>query len=331
MILFLAYAVLQTSYPCIGLAANPVVGTGEAAFLASVRREMRLGLDGGTMTLKWDEVATQGLKSVSDGVGLANLTGQKELLTIATIDTVKKRLPADLADLQWDDPVLEKRFDDLLGQVAPIVAGKISWISLGNEVNPYLTAHAEELQPYLRFLAHERDTVHRLLPKVQVGVTITCMDSTLQSYIPKALQQGMDVTIFTYYPLDPQFKVIVPLQTKQHFDAMLDIAGDRPLLLQEIGCPTSDASGGSEAIQADFVNQVFDQMDAHAGKIGLGVFFMENDFSADQLKLWTAYYGIGAPSFIGYLATLGLCDGTGKPKAAWPAFIAACEKRKPIQ
>jgi hypothetical protein len=318
------------TYPTnLGLAINLPEGAGAPELMAAMRKEVRLGLDGGTITLKWDEVASSGVKSVSDGLGAAAFMGQRVLLTISTIDTVRRRVPPEFAHTPWDDAGLESRFDALLTQVAAFGGMNLGWISLGNEVNPYLAGHPEEVAAYLRFLDHERETVHRLLPQVGVGVTITCMDAIDQPDLAEQLQKSMDVIVFTYYPLKG-FKVVTPLATDRHFGFMTKIAAGRPLLLQEIGCPSDELTGSSQAVQADFVNQVFDQLDSHGDSIPLAVFFIQGDFSAKQVRDLTGYYGLAEPAFGAYLGSLGLCDAVGKPKKAWGTFAAACLKRKPI-
>ncbi len=330
MVLSLLLAGLAGPYPCLGLALNVPAGGGADAFLSAMRQQIRLGLDGGTISVKWDEVASGGTKSVTDGVGGAAFMGQKVLLTIATIDTVRRRLPSALMSSAWDDPGLETQFDSFLGRIAPMVKDKVAWISLGNEVNPYLAAHPDEVTPYLKFLAHSRDTVHRLLPGVGVGVTLTCMDAIGQPQLAERLQEGMDVSVFTYYPLIG-FKVPAPLQTDRHFSFMTGLAGSKPLLLQEIGCPAAEEAGSSEALQAQFVDQVFEQLDIHAARIPLAAFFMQCDFSKQTVHDMTSYYGVDQAPFAAFLGSLGLRDQAGKPRKAWSEFATACLKRKPIE
>ena len=330
MLCFVGALLALSPYPKLGLALNVPEGGGQDAYLVAMRQQVRLGLDGGTISVKWDEIAQSGTKPLSDGIGGATFMGQKVLLTIATIDTVKRRLPPSLMGAGWDDPGLQRQFDGLLEGLSPIVKGHISWLSLGNEVNPYLTAHPQEQAPYLRFLAHSRGTVHRLLPGVGVGVTATCTDAMQDPALAKRLQQGMDATVFTYYTLQG-LNPGGSLRTEGDFSFMEQVAGARPLLLQEIGCPASPRAGSSEEIQARFVQEVFEQLDRNASTVQLAVFFMQCDFSKSAVAVLTGYYGLDQAPFAAFLGSLGLRDATGKPRKAWDVFAAACMKRKPIE
>ncbi|HWD41597.1 MAG TPA: hypothetical protein VG944_22330, partial [Fimbriimonas sp.] len=229
MLALLALAVLAPTQR-IGLALNVPQGGGADAFIGAMRQQIRLGLDGNALSLKWDEFETQNGKPLDDGLGAATLMGQKVLLTIATIDTVHRRLPADLATTKWDDPKMERRFDKFLETIAPKLRDNVQWVSLGNEVNLYLASHADETAGYLKFLAHERDTLHQLIPNMAVGVTVTDGDGIKAPELVKTLQAGMDVVVFTFYPLNGM-QVLPPTDVPQHFRFMTGIAQDRPLLL----------------------------------------------------------------------------------------------------
>ena len=313
----------------IGLALNVPEPAGPAGFMAAMRKQIRLGLDGENISLKWDEYETSS-KGLEDGINGAVFMGQQPLLTISTIDTVRRRVPADIATTPWDDPKFEHRFDAFLQGLAPKLKDKVGWISLGNEVNVYLAQHPDETASYLKFLAHERELLHGLLPGVPVGVTVTCADGQKAPEIVKALQEGMDVTVFTYYPLDG-FKVQPLSEVPKGFEFMLSIAGSRPMLLQEIGYPASPLNGSSEDQQAQFVSAVFDQLKAHQDQIPLGCFFIQGDFSEAQLSVLDTYYGVNAPEFHAFLGSLGLCDAKGKPRKAWAVFTKECLGLKPVQ
>jgi hypothetical protein len=111
---------------------------------------------------------------------------------------------------------------------------------------------------------------------------------------------------------------------------MAAIAGSRPLILQEIGFPASPEAGGSEQKQAEFVRLVFQQLDQHAGKIPLAVFFMQVDFPPSMLGLLETYYGLSGEPFRAFLGSLGFMDSKGRARPAWKVFQQEVAKRKPI-
>lgn len=312
----------------IGLALGVPEGGGEEEYLRALRQQIRLGLDAGNLSLKWDEFEAQGGKPLEDGLGVARVAGQRLVLTIATIDTVRRRLPKDVEGLAWDDPRLVERFEAFLGKVLARAKPHVSWLSLGNEVDPYLASHPDEVEPYLRFLARARQVVRRLAPGTAVGVTVICRDSQKGPDLARRLQAGMDVTIATYYPLDG-FRPTVG-SVDQDFAFLLRLAGDRPLVLQEVGCPSSPLVGSSEDLQAGFVRSVFEQLALHGGRIPAAVFFAQTDFPSSLLGVLEGYYGIRDERFRAFLGSLGFLDAKGRPKKAWRVFAENMARLRPV-
>jgi hypothetical protein len=313
----------------LGLALNVKDNATADDYVAAMRQQIRLGLDGFNISLKWDEYESQNGKPLADGVNAANFMGQDVLVTLGTIDTVKRRLPADVADKAWMDPDLLARWDGFLAKICGEFGKGVKWVSLGNEANVYLAQHDDEVDPYVRFLAHGRDFIHKTRPDIQVGVTVTCMDALTNPELASKLQEDMDVSIFTYYPVEGSAAFDMA-QVATHFDAMNRLAGKRPFLLQEIGYPASPLLNSSEARQAAFVHSVFQQLDRLSTRIPLADYFMQVDFSPTLLKALEPYYGISDKTFLAFLGTLGLFDSTGKSRAAWAVFEEEALKRKPI-
>ncbi len=321
--------VLQAGTQRLGMAMSVPEGAGEEQYIAALRIQVRLGLDGGGTTIKWDEYEQQQGKPLNDFNGVVKLTNQQTLATISTIDTIKRRLPSDVQDLRWSDEKLKTRFDAFLREAVPKLDKRVKWISLGNEVNAYLEQHPDELDAYLGFLAHSKSVIKGLRSDVQVGVTVTCMDGIRIPAMAKRLTEGMDIAVFTYYPMDG-LNVAETSAVAGHFDFMAGVAGNKPLLLQEIGYPSSPDCGSSEEKQAAFVKAVFVQLDRFRQRIPLALYFIQSDFGPSLMKLMESYYGISDPKFLTFLRTLGLTDDKGKPKQAWKVFVAEVTNRKPI-
>lgn len=313
----------------LGLSLNVPAGGGEEAFLAAMREQVRMGLDGGAISLKWDEYESQGPKSIDDAVNGLRFMGQEAIVTIATLDTMKRRLPADVADRKWDEPEMLRRWEDFLKSLAPRLGSRVKWLSLGNEVDGYLASKPEEVEPYVRFLSAGRRVVKSVRPDLQVGVTIMATASAENPALARRLQDGMDVAVMTYYPLD-SLKVRDPSSVSSDFTQMVALAAGKPLILQEIGFPASELVGSSPALQEKFVRAVFTKLDTLGGTVPLAVYFLQSDFSPDLLKTLESYYGVSEPRFLAFLGSLGLKDASGKARPAWTAFQEEVLKRKPI-
>jgi hypothetical protein len=125
---------------------------------------------------------------------------------------------------------------------------------------------------------------------------------------------------FTYYPMTG-FQVVSAGQEFQHVDQMLVFAGERPLVLQEIGYPSSAKCGSSEAKQAAFVKNVFRAIKANQNRIAFASFFIQSDLAPKMVQTFGGYYGLKDDSFLAFLGSLGMQDKDQKPKPAWNAFL----------
>ncbi|MEJ5169470.1 MAG: hypothetical protein WHU10_00630 [Fimbriimonadales bacterium] len=324
----LLFASLLATGPRIGLAAGVPEGAKEEDYLRILRQQVRLGLDAGLLSLKWDEYESQGGKPLEDGLGIARFSGQRLLLNVATVDTVRKRLPADVQDLSWDDPKLFQRFEPFLRKVLERAGPHLGWLSLGNEADIYLAGHSNETEAYLRFLDRARRLARGISPALPVGVTITCRDGQKHRQLVERLTRGMDVAIATYYPMDGLRPTLERMDGD--FEFLFEVASGRPLVLQEIGCPSSPEIGSSEEVQARFVRMVFERLARHKARIAAAIFFLQVDFPPSLLGVLEEYYGIRDASFRAFLASLGFQDSRGRPKQAWREFVDTMARVRPV-
>lgn len=314
----------QAAVTRIGLSLNVPEGGGAPELIAGVRQQIRMGLNGGTLSLKWNEIEPNPgqfeLKALEDRKGTDALLGTQSLITLQTIDTSNRTIPGDLQALPWNDPVLIGRFEKIVEKVCREASPEMKWISLGNEVDVYLASHFSEVETYRPFLAAGRRAAKRVRPDIKVGVTTTWSGLASQSAAIRSLQEGMDATVFTYYGVGPDFQVLAPASITKALDEMLAVAGTRPLLLQEVGYPASDLLGGGEAGQSAFIKGFFDALRPRSNRIALAVWFIQVDFSPPLVDLFQSYYGLKNERFAAFLGTLGLRDSKGKPRQGWKTF-----------
>lgn len=304
----------------------------ESDFLDSLRELVRLQVDGAQLSHGWDELEPSAggfvAKKLEDEAGWLRLLGAESVATVKTLDTVKRVLPADLAGLAWDDPTMIARWKAFLNAYVRKLPPGTRWLSLGNEVDGYLANHPDEVPAYLRFLEAGRETVKAARPDLKVGVTLMRDGLVKRADVLKRLAPFGDVSVFTYYPMADDISPLPVSDVAGHFAAMLAVANGRPLVLQEIGLPSSPVVGSSEAIQADFVREVFAQLDKHQKAIPLASFFLQMDLGPKLLDLMEGYYGLKNERFRAFLGSLGLRTTDGKPKAAHKVFRDAVRQRK---
>jgi hypothetical protein len=262
--------------------------------------------------------------------GALNLSrdwGLRQYLGIQLINTTQRELPSDLAMEAWDSPRMVQRFKALLDTVLSARKGRIRYLSVGNEVDAYFRQHPAEWAPYERFLAQVFAHAHALDPDIQVGTTITADGLLGASPVEAARLASLgDVWMVTYYPLSLSpsgVSVRDPAVVSGDVQQLLDLAGARDIVFQEVGYPAATSLGSSEALQARFVGVVLDTWHAHRDRIPFLNFFLLHDFTAQMCDDFGVYYdAAGVPGFKDFLCTLGLRKATGEPRQAWTTLTA---------
>ncbi len=253
--------------------------------------------------------------------------GYTPFVGIQVLNTTVKETPSDLIGVAFDSPAMKARFHALLDSLLPTMAGRVPYLSIGNEVDAYLNA-TNGWAAYTDFFNDAVAYVHQQAPSVKVGVTVEWASAAGASAANiRALTAGGDVDIFTYYAIGPDFHVLAPSEGPATLDAMVAFAAGKPVIVQELGMPTDPTLGGSQQLQADFVSSSIDEF-ARIGRDRMPMlsFFSLYDFPQTLCDQLPAYYGVsgpGVPAFEAFLCSLGLKTGQGTDKLAWPAFKAA--------
>jgi hypothetical protein len=128
----------------------------------------------------------------------------------------------------------------------------------------------------------------------------------------------------TYYPLGARFVPRPPDTANADIAQMVSMAAGRPLVLQEVGYPSSTRLSSSEGVQAEFATRVMAAWHAAGPKIPLLNWFALHDLTTEVCDTFTRYYALpGDANFAAYLCTLGLRRADDAPKPSWQAFIDA--------
>jgi len=108
---------------------------------------------------------------------------------------------------------------------------------------------------------------------------------------------------------------------------MVDLAKGRPLILQEVGYPSSAILSSSDQKQAQFVTQVFRAWKANGNRIPFLNFFLLHDLPTQSCIELAKYYGLPSDrNFQSFLCSLGLRQSDGRPKLAWTSLMDAVRK-----
>lgn len=244
------------------------------------------------------------------------------LIGISVLNTTAKETPPDLVNVPFDAPAMKARFRAFINALLPYLSRQVVYLAIGTEVDVYLATHPGEWSTYKSFYDDAVAYVHTVAPWIKVGVTATFDGASgAQGQNVATLTASSDVYILTYYPLGLQFVTRGAGAPTGDFPKMLALAGSRPLILQEVGLPSSELLGGSEQQQADFVTNVFAAWQAAGGRIPFLNFFLLHDFTPAICDDLAQYYGLSSDvNFRAYLCSLGLRRADGTPKLGWKAF-----------
>ena len=280
------------------------------------------GVRGQYISVRWSEIEPQpgvyALQGLVDTLSFLRSVGNFEvLLGIQTINTNRRELPADLATLAFDDPRVIARFNQMLNALVPLLGTQGRYVSIGNEVDVYLVAHPGEWTAYKSFVDAGAAQVRALNPQLRVGTTTTLDGASANAQQAGFLNANADVYIFTYYPLNPDFSPRAPSTPGPDFTRMRQLAGSKPIVLQEVGYPTSAVLGSSETAQATFYGNVFDNWLANDASVRFLNIYLLHDPTQAECDAQSAYYGLSAPQFNALICSLGLRHVDGTPKAVW--------------
>ena len=104
---------------------------------------------------------------------------------------------------------------------------------------------------------------------------------------------------------------------------MVELAGDRPVVLKEVGYPSSPLLGGSEHDQAQFVSNVFLAWCEEGEDIPFLSYFALHDNSSQLAEERVVYYGldVDAEKLAALISSLGLRFADGTPKESWQVLV----------
>ena len=256
---------------------------------------------------------------------------QQILVTIAPINSFPKETPPDLLDVPFNAPEMKSRFRALLDAVRSHLPSSVAYLSIGNEVDLRMALNPGEWQPYSEFYADAVSYAHQIMPARKIGVTVT-FDGAMgaEAANVSSLIAPSDILVFTYYPLGAELHPRPPTSPSVDFPRMRSLAGTRPVALQEVGFPSSTQLASSEALQAEFVTNVFQTWNTTASQMPFVNFFLLHDFSQSACDQFAAYYGFPADENLkAFLCSIGLRHVNGTSKAAWQAFVDGAARMNP--
>lgn len=267
--------------------------------------------------------------------------GLQTFLLISAYDSEGPVLPEDLEGTSFDDPALINRFKSLMDWVIPMLVENDGYaISISNEADNIFADLPDLPGQLLTFLNESKAHIKSLDDRV--AVTITFAEGSLKSNFPgaDALIAACDVACFNFYGSESTFtspfnRTLTPAEIRSDIQQMLEVASDKPILIQELGMHTgSDVLESNEEIQRQFFEVFYTEMQKEE-RIRAAYVFQLVDWSPTLTASFIQpLEGSGVPQefidgFAESLNTIGLINySDGSRKLAWNEFVKWVEAFK---
>jgi hypothetical protein len=302
----------------IGLTTSEINDLGQSYTIA-----LGAGLEAVEHPIQWDAFETS--PGVFDSNGLSQInalyahSSLQVHINLNPIDTLANRLPADLKNKTFNDPMVIARYKAAADYILSNLPNTtILSLGIGNEVDIYLTNHPSQWSDYIQFLQAVTSQLRSSHPGLKLGVKTTC-NGLINSSVAQlqSLNAYCDYILVTYYPANADITVPDPSGVGSSLDRLVAIYPNKPVYVWELGFPSTTVCGSSEALQAKFIQETFTAWDRQADHIPLINFMYLHDLSQEQADLYVQYYQNPAPAFREYLRTLGLRTYAGTDKIAF--------------
>ena len=323
-----ASAAIALRQQVLAVAASPAQGMSASAALTLVHDA---GARGQGVDLHWSAMEpAPGVYDFTTANQITTIQSQGPFrihVTIGVITTTIRDVPADLATDAFDSTQMLTRFQNMLAALLNQFGSQINSIAIGNEVDVYLSANPGQWAAYATFYGQAAALVHTNYPNIRVGVTSTFggATNTIIGPLIGSLNSVSDVFMMNYYPLNANYTPLDPSVVAGDFAKMLAASPNKPILLQEVGYPSSTALGSSEQLQSQFVQNVFAAWVNAGDKIPFLSFFLLHDDTPQVCQQIAAQFGVTDPNFALFFCSLGLRNSDGSDKLAWPALKTAAQ------
>ena len=247
--------------------------------------------------------------------------------TFCVIDMANRNVPPELENLTWDDPQMQARVLGMVDVLAQNFGSQIQYFQFGNEADTYFQSHPGEVSAFAALLEQVKNVVHKRAPAVKVSVTLKFGSlGDLNGYLAP-LNQATELLALTYGPYDPAFAVENPSVVAHDIGTMFSAAGDRLLYLQEMAYPSSAGVNSSEDLQADFVQNAFTALRAHASQLAAANFYDLADYSPQEAASFATSIGMGGDAaLVDVIQSLGMFNVNAEPKKSWQVFVRQAQQ-----
>lgn len=301
----------------LGIEPNPLSGQTITALMSSLAAS---GSKFYEFAVPWNQIepspGVYDFNLIRNAVQLATQNGMQIGFTIKTVDTNFRAIPTEVTNLAWDSTLMLTRWRNMLTALGPVLGSNTKWIQLANEVDLYFINRPTETAGFVTFFNAGQQALASSAPWASVGLVFNYDALRLSNATFNQLKNLGAHYAFTFYNLDGT-TTRAPENVSIEIPLMLSITGTKPVILTEVGFPSSTVADSSQEKQRTFYTLLLQEMRKNSGKILAARFFLMTDLPAATVNSIASAYGYAATSpFAAYLGTLGLRTEAGVNKLA---------------
>jgi len=330
LLFFLAVAAARPTppvpSPALGVVVNLEASASPAARQAALEMVRRSGAHFFVLELSWAAAEPAPhryrVEEITRAARVLRQSGAVLHLDLPLVHETGRDVPADLAQVAFDDPKLSLRLGGLLDALRPALLD-FQTVSLGDDADTYFADKPDELRAYRRLFDGAVGFLKKKAPKLLVGVTTAAPMDSPAPEVAAALHQRSPLLLYTYAPFvrGSPFEQRDPALLDKDWRAILGGAGGRPIAFPLVSYSSSSENGSSAARQAEFVRRLRDFLAKADGRALLFARYVElRDEPGEEPGLPK-----DAPAAEkrrrAFLANRGLQELDGKPKPAWREWV----------
>ncbi|MBI4705647.1 MAG: hypothetical protein HY744_31525 [Deltaproteobacteria bacterium] len=272
---------------------------------------------------RWNELEDKGLEPLAGRVAGLRESGLHVGLCLMVVDGSKAYRPAAVQDLDWDASETASALGVLTGKIVEAMGGEIEALILGRAADRYLEAHPGESHALRALLEKAVAGATELAPaSLRVGVGLSFTPAPPQDYV--ALASLGTVTALGYLPGLGEEPVSAQVQVAKDLDAMIALAGARPIDLVGAGFTSSAGLGSSPELQEQTLAGLFAALAPRSPSFRMVNVYALHDRAGAGCDAFAAGRGYGPDEPAArYLCEAGLRAVDGAAKPAWLALLAA--------
>ena len=314
----------------VGLTPNPLQASADPVTSSDVLLAELMALAAGVrvvfISVPWAEFDGELMAAT-----IANFS-EKELRVVVTLEVVAghaSHRPAALADLAWDDTDVIEAMQATVDEQLVVGDGAIDAIIIGRRSDVYLADSAlglNEADPeaFVDFMTAAVGYLRSMGPAALGAAPGLSYQPDNSSDDYTALLELGSTMAFSYFPGLGQDSVPASLAVAKDLDTMAELAGERPVLLHELGFTSATTLDSDEERQAQFFDTVFAALaPRREGFPYINVYELHDvgDAACGDIAVEQSLDPSAAE--MRYLCAAGLRDLDGEAKASWDQFIEA--------